>query len=145
MMRLMRLTRLSVLSFILLGAAQTAGMTQTPSLPCHGAQRPKNVAELLFGRNIGNRLGVTESAFARFLDREVTPRFSDGLTTIDAVGEWRDRGNGGIVRERSKLVEIVLPGNTEDQARLDAIVAAYKRDFRQQAVGVIVRPACVSF
>ena len=40
---------------------------------------------------------------------------------------------------------IVLPGNDDDQARLDAVVTAYKREFRQQSVGVVVQSACVSF
>jgi hypothetical protein len=39
----------------------------------------------------------------------------------------------------------VLPGQAEDIARLNEIVAAYKRRFKQQSVGMIVRPACVSF
>ena len=38
-----------------------------------------------------------------------------------------------------------MPGGDDDEARLDAIVKAYKREFRQHSVGVIVRPACVAF
>ena len=48
-----------------------------------------------------------------------------------------------IVRERSKLVIIVAAADAQD--KVDAIVDAYKRKFRQQSVGVVVRPACVSF
>jgi hypothetical protein len=39
----------------------------------------------------------------------------------------------------------VLPGNEEDEQRLNEIAAVYKGRFRQQSVGIIVRPACVSF
>jgi Protein of unknown function (DUF3574) len=113
--------------------------------PCHGGLKPKDVAELMFGRDIGIRLGASEAGWERFVAHEITPRFPDGLTVSDALGQWRDRTSGKIVREPSKRVEIVLPGNDDDQARLDAVVAAYKRQFRQQAVGVIVRSACVSF
>jgi hypothetical protein len=113
--------------------------------PCHGTQQVKQVAELLFGRDIGHRLGVNESAWARFVAREITPRFPDGLTVSNATGQWRDRESGTIVREPSKRVEIVLPGAAGDEARLEAVVAAYKREFHQQSVAVIVRPACVSF
>jgi hypothetical protein len=42
-------------------------------------------------------------------------------------------------------VEIVLPGNAEDEAQLEAVVDAYKRRFLQHSVGIIVRPACVAF
>jgi hypothetical protein len=88
---------------------------------------------------------VSEAAWTRFLAREVTPRFPDGLTVIDAMGQWRDTDSGKVVRERSKRVEIVLPGSDDDAQKLDAIVKAYKLRFRQQAVGVVVRPACVAF
>jgi hypothetical protein len=49
------------------------------------------------------------------------------------------------VREPSKLVTIIMPADAEGQEKIDAIVAAYKRQFRQQSVGVVIRPACVSF
>lgn len=103
------------------------------------------MAELIFGRDIGRRTGVSEAAWRRFLDREVTPRFPDGLTVVNAVGQWRDRSTGRIVREPSKMLMIVLPGNADDHARLDAVVAAYKRQFQQQSVGIIVQPACAAF
>jgi hypothetical protein len=115
------------------------------ALACHGVQKPREIAELLFGRNIGNRIGVSEAAWTRFVAREMTPRFPDGLTTVDATGQWRDTKTGKVVREPSKRVEIVLPGAGDDEAKLDAIVAAYKKQFHQQAVGVVVRPACVAF
>jgi hypothetical protein len=117
--------------------------TQPVTMTCHGARQIRQVAELLFGRDVGHRLGVGDSAFTHFVAREITPRFPDGLTVSDAIGQWRDRGS--IIHEPSKRVEIVLPGTAEDDARLDAIAAAYKRRFHQQSVAIIVRPAFVSF
>jgi hypothetical protein len=115
------------------------------SLQCSGAQKPAAVAELMFGRKIGGRIAVSESKWSRFVDREITPRFPDGLSVVDARGQWRDRKHNVIVHEPSKLVTIVLPGDPQDQARLSAIIAAYKSRFRQQSVGLIVRQACVAF
>jgi hypothetical protein len=138
----MRIALRSALSVIVLVAAASGSHAQTPALSCHGTQQPKQVAELLFGRD---RTGGSETAWSRFVAREMTPRFPDGLTVTDAVGQWRDPTNRAILRERSKRVEIVLPGGDDDEARLDAIVKAYKREFRQHSVGVIVRPACVAF
>jgi hypothetical protein len=103
------------------------------------------VAELMFGRNIGHRRGVSEAEWGRFVDREIISRFPNGLTVLNAGGQWRDEATKKIVREPSKLVQIVLPGQVEDIARLNEIVAAYKRRFKQQSVIMIVRPACVSF
>jgi Protein of unknown function (DUF3574) len=125
--------------------SQTAPQVTSQAITCHGAQQPRQVAELLFGRDIGHRLGVSESGFARFAAREIMPRFPDGFTVSDATGQWRGGGNGAITREPSKRVEIILPGAADDDQRLDAIVAAYKRRFHQQSVAVILHPACVSF
>ena len=140
-----RLTLFSALSFMLLTGAEPALHAQTPTLSCHGTMKVQQVAELLFGRDIGRSIGVSERAWMRFVARQLTPRFPDGLTITDAIGQWRDASSGVIVREPAKRVEIVLPGNDDDQARLDAVVQAYKRAFRQRSVGVIVRPACVAF
>ncbi|MFL6823620.1 MAG: DUF3574 domain-containing protein [Xanthobacteraceae bacterium] len=122
-----------------------AGGADAQLLDCLGGQRPSQVAELMFGRNIGGRLGVNEADWSRFVDREITSRFPNGLTMFNAAGQWRDEATNKIVREPSKLVQIVLPGQVEDIARLNEIVAAYKRRFKQHSVVMIVRPACVSF
>jgi hypothetical protein len=140
----MRIVRVLVLTAILPCAAAAGAAAQSPASACHGQQR-RDVAELLFGRDIGNRLGVSEAAWQRFVAREITPRFPDGLTVTNALGQWRDPDGGRIVREPSKRVEIVLPGNSDDGARLAAIVSAYKRQFRQRSVALIVQSACVSF
>jgi hypothetical protein len=116
---------------------------QPPS--CSAPLKPQQVAELLLGRKIGDRLGVSETQFLNFLDREITPRFPDGLTVYDARGQYRDSERNRIVREPSKVVMIVLPGSSEDMARLNEVADAYKKRFRQQSVGIVVRQACVSF
>jgi hypothetical protein len=112
---------------------------------CSAPLKPQQVAELLLGRKIGDRLAVSETQFLNFLDREITPRFPDGLTVYDARGQYRDSERNRIVREPSKVVMIVLPGSPEDMARLNEIADAYKKRFRQQSVGIVLRQACVSF
>jgi len=131
------------LGFIQFTAAESGIAAEV--LTCRSPQQPKQIAQLLFGRNIGRKLGVSEAAWARFAGREMIPRFPNGLMITEAIGQWRDTADGAIVREPAKGVEIVLPGNDDDEARLDAIVTAYKREFRQHSVIVIVRSACVSF
>jgi len=134
------LLRAAAILLLALALASSAG---AQLLDCRGGQRPTEVAQLLFGRNIGNRMGVSESAWTRFLDREIVPRFPDGLTVFDATGRYRLANR--VAREPSKMVEIALPGTPEDMVRLNEIVEAYKSRFKQQSVGLIVRPACVSF
>jgi hypothetical protein len=125
---------------LLVGMTGCAGPSP---MMCGATQQSTAVADLFFGRNIDERLGVSEAAWQRFLADEVTPRFPDGLTVVDGAGQWRDGAR--LVREPSKVVTIVLRDRTADQARIDAVVEAYKLRFRQQSVGVVIRPACVSF
>lgn len=114
-------------------------------LACNGGQKPMQAAELIFGRNIGAVMAVSEAAWRRFVARELTPRFPRGLTITDAAGQWRDARRHMIVREPSKVVQIILPGGSDDLARLDAVVAAYKLRFHQQSVAVVTWPVCVQF
>lgn len=125
--------------------ALMAGCAGWPEADCPYGGRRTLVAEMLFGRNVGDRVGVSDVQFRRFVDEELTPRFPDGLTVVDATGQYRDAASDHIVREPSKVVLIALPEAPDARARLDAAAEAYKRRFRQQSVGVIVRQACVSF
>lgn len=102
-------------------------------------------AELLFGRKIGDHVGVSEAAFRRFVDQEVTPRFPDGLTILDASGQYHDRRRDRLIREPSKLVLIATSDEIANREKLAGIVDAYKRSFDQQSVGLILKPACASF
>jgi Protein of unknown function (DUF3574) len=141
----MRTPYVPAIGLLLLAVTFTAAAAQVPAPACHGPLQRKQIAELLFGRSIGGHTGVSEAAWRRFVAREITPRFPDGLTIINATGRWRDPLSGTITRESSKEVEIVLPGYADEDARLAAIVAAYKRQFRQRSVGLIVLSGCVSF
>ena len=136
----MRIVAQAIAIFIL--AASLPGSAHAQSLECRGAQKAQQVAELIFGRRIGTRVAVTETQFVLFVGDEITTRFPDGLTVFNATGTWRDKTSNKIMHEPTK---IVLPGNADDLARLNQIAEAYKRRFQQQSVGMILRPACVSF
>jgi hypothetical protein len=133
------------LSGIAQAQTQTQTLTQAQVLECRGGQKAQQVAELTFGRRIVGHIAVSETQWLQFIDNEITPRFPEGLTVYDASGQWRDPATKKIVRELSKVVLIVLPGNAEDLTRLSELTEIYKRRFKQQSVGMILRPACVSF
>lgn len=122
-----------------------AGCAAGQALSCSAPQKPMMEVELLFGRNIGGKLGVSETQWRAFVAREMTPRFPDGLTVYDVQGQWRDTKTKAVVREPSKIVRIILPADAPARDNIDAIASAYKQQFRQDAVGVVMRPACVSF
>lgn len=140
----MRRAELPLLS-IVMSALALGGCAMPPAPLCTPPARPMLSADLGFGRAIGDRLGVSDADFARFTAEEITPRFPDGLTVLDSVGQWRDPARGRLVRERGKLVIIVFADDPDKRAALTQIADAYKRRFRQQSVMVAVRASCVSF
>jgi len=71
-------------------------------IACRADQKASAVVEMMFGRKIGDRVAVTNSAWARFVDREITPRFPDGLSVVDAAGQWQDPVRKRVVREPSR-------------------------------------------
>ncbi|ABD06879.1 conserved hypothetical protein [Rhodopseudomonas palustris HaA2] len=126
-------------------AATLAGCAALPAPACLPPSRPMLSAELAFGRNIGDRPGVSDADFRRFAAEEITPRFPDGFTVVDGAGQWRDTERGRVVREKAKLVTIVFAEDAGKRAALGEIAELFKRRFSQQAVMVSVRPSCVSF
>lgn len=112
---------------------------------CIAPARPMMTAELLFGRNIGGHVGVSEAAFAAFTVAEIAPRFPDGFTLLDARGQWRDPARGVVIREPSKLVQIVFTDDAQKRADLAAISQAYKTRFRQESVLTALHTSCVTF
>lgn len=102
-------------------------------------------AELFFGRNIGDRIGVSDAAFAQFVAAHITPRFPEGLTVVDAKGQWHDPEQGRTVREPSKLVLLTFHDSAQKRSDLTAIADAYKQRFSQQSVLTTIKAACVAF
>ena len=124
----------------------TAGvLTSAPAFSCSPPLQPMQQIELMFGRNVRGWPGVSDAAWARFLAREITPRFPDGLTVLDATGQWRDPGSGRLARERSRLVIIVTAAAPSTDGRIAAIIAAYKQRFHQKSVGVVTSDVCAAF
>ncbi|EWY37010.1 hypothetical protein N825_22130 [Skermanella stibiiresistens SB22] len=130
---------------VMVASVFLGGCAGPMTVGCGPGGSPGVVAEVVFGRNIGDALGVSDADWNRFLDEEVTPRFPDGLTVLDAGGQWRDTERGTVVREPSKVVVIVLLDEVLDRPRIGQIAEAYKTKFKQQAVLTMLRPACVSF
>ena len=112
--------------------------------PCPPGTEAFAEYRLFFGRSHGAVEVVSEAAWRAFLADEVTPRFPDGLTVLDAAGQWRE-GSGAIARERTKLLLILAEAGADAMRRTDEIAAAYKSAFRQSSVLRVVTPACASF
>jgi hypothetical protein len=104
------------------------------------------VAErLYFGRNRGDTLVVTDSAWAVFVNDIVSARLPDGFTFWKAEGQWRG-SDGRTKREPSFVLEVVHPaGSAAVDTVIVGIVAEYKRRFRQEAVLRVVTPGRASY
>ncbi|HXH37014.1 MAG TPA: DUF3574 domain-containing protein [Thermoanaerobaculia bacterium] len=76
---------------------------------------------------------VTDAEWQQFLADEITTRFPSGLTTWEASGQWRDEHNV-IERERTHIVQVVHPVSRDVEARIDAVIALYKKRFAQESV-----------
>jgi NAD(P)H-hydrate repair Nnr-like enzyme with NAD(P)H-hydrate dehydratase domain len=111
---------------------------------CPPGLKPARTAQIVFGRDIGERLGVSDDDWQSFLDREVATRFPNGFTVVDANGQWRG-GEGQTVREPSKVLLIVLTGAPHETERLAGLARAYKRQFRQDSVLLVEQSACATF
>jgi len=96
-------------------------------------------SELYFG--VGRDAGETtanpvvgETEWRSFLDREVTPRFPDGLTVFDAYGQWLFRGNPEPNRLTSKVLVILHEDTPQRDADIEAIRLAWKQATGHQSV-----------
>ena len=95
--------------------------------------------ELLFGAGT-----VNDAQWHAFLSREVTPRFPAGLTAFDGYGQWK-RPDGAITAERSRILLLWHTPDAASNTKIDAIRAAYKKQFRQLSVMRVDGLDCVSF
>lgn len=140
------LSSAALLLFLLAGpaAAQLAPAPAAAACDAYAAAAMVE-AQLFFGRNIGNEIGVSERDWTDFLNGEVTPRFPNGLTVTDGSGHWRDIETGRLVREPSKILTLLADGDPATLGLIREIVDLYKGRFHQQSVALVVRPVCVSF
>jgi Protein of unknown function (DUF3574) len=128
-----------------------AGCIDPPPVCTVPAEHAMLVAELFFGRTIApayqRELGatVTDTQWAAFARTVLTPAFSDGLTTLDAQGQWRDPSSSLISHEPTTLVIVAAPYTGKTRQDLSDVMAQYRAQFHQQSVGLILRRDCASF
>jgi len=129
-----------------------------PSAQLHGdAARPAEAggwvrSELYFG--VGEESGpsareqtdvISEAQWRAFLDKEVTPRFPDGLTVFDAYGQWLFRGAPEPNRLRTKVLVILHEDSPQRRNDIEAIRLAWKQATKHQSVLWSRQPVEVSF
>ncbi len=83
MPRDMRAAVLALAVFVLAGCGHFGGA-------CPAGLQEMWRAELLFGRNVGGTMGVSETDWQAFAAAEISPRFPSGFSVVDAAGQWRE-------------------------------------------------------
>ena len=87
---------------------------------------------------------VTAEQWQTFVATVITPRFPDGLTSWETAGQWRGR-NGQLVKEKSYVLQVTHPVNSESEKAVREVMDAYTKDFQQEAVLRVRTSVCVSF
>jgi hypothetical protein len=128
-------------------AAPVSGLQREAAAPAQvtcPADNAMRRVELVFGTAKPDGGVVSDADWNSFVDAEVTPRFPDGLTVLDASGQWRN-STGAIEKERSRILVILhRPAEATDQ-RIEAIRSLFKMRFKQESVMRIDQASCVSF
>jgi hypothetical protein len=89
--------------------------------------------------------GVSEAQWRAFLDKEVTPRFPDGLSVVDVYGQWQGKQQTVPERLRSKMLIVDYPDTKENRDKVEAIRSAWKKVTGDQSVLRVTQPVDVSF
>ncbi len=120
---------------LLSACAQTSAPAQPPQVAasCAAPLRPALEVHLYFGRDIEGGGEVSERQWAEFVAAEVTPRFPDGLSVLNVAGQSRNSRNQTL-RERTKLLVVVVFDAPEHSAKVQAVVDAYNKRFGQHGV-----------
>jgi hypothetical protein len=93
----------------------------------------------------GKEGAVSPARWREFLDQEVTSRFPDGFSVLDAYGQWRDKGAKEPERLSTKVIVILHENSAKNGAGIEAIRLAYKRITGDLSVLRLSQPAEVSF
>lgn len=138
--------RLFYSSFLLLaltGCSVPGKVTSTAAQTCAAGEAMQQTT-LYFGLNRPHGQAITEVEWQTFVDKDVTPRFKDGLTVFNAKGQWL--GNDGkLAREDSKALMLIHVTDRDSEQGIEALRAIYKQRFAQDSVMRVDTPVCVAF
>jgi hypothetical protein len=133
-----------LVSLAVASQARADMMGAQPGISCSTGSALMARLELLFGMSRHDAEEISDAEWQGFVDQEVTPRFPDGLTIVQAYGQWRNR-TGAVAKENSRVLMIWYQPKPDSDARIEAIRDAYKARFKQESVMRVDGYSCVSF
>lgn len=124
--------------------AGCAGIFPAGSADCGDMQSALR-SELFFGMTHRHGAPIAESDWDDFLANSVTARFPNGLSVLEARGQWRNPNTGGLIRQPARVLVVIHPDDAESDASLDALREDYKARFDQISVLRVTQTACAAF
>lgn len=114
---------------LMLGLTAAGTATSDTAAPATSPGDTYKRTELYFGGSRSDGTVITPTDFELFLDKEVTPAFPDGLTWLEAHGQWQ----GG---KEDSYVLILLYSYRDRHANreIEEIRTDYKTQFQQESV-----------
>jgi len=101
--------------------------------------------EVYFGLSQSNGNIISDSAWNRFVQVEVSKVFSDGFTVIHSDGNWVDERQKKMHTEPSRIISSVVSMTALLSARIDSLREKYKVVFQQESVLRIDKKADINF
>lgn len=129
----------SALLSIVAGQLHTWQMPQAPASEVPEAESLQAPGEVLtetalyFGLSKPGGGTVSQTEWQNFIDREITPRFKDGLTVLSAYGQYQ-YSSGRLVKENIRVVVLIYPSSPAKERDIKAIIDTYKQVFQQESV-----------
>ena len=128
---------------LLCACAQPGVQPQLTAASCTAPLRPALEVKLYFGRDKPAGGEVSDAEWLAFVDDTVTPRFPAGLSAAHLDGQYREP-SGRIVRERGKLLVLIVFDAPAHHAKVSEVVEAYARRFGQYSVLRVEQAVCAS-
>lgn len=116
----------------------------TAAAPACAAGDPMTQTTLYFGLNRPSGPVISGAEWQNYIDKDVTPRFKDGLTVFEAKGQWLG-DDGKLAREASKALLLIHAPDKASDNRIEALRSIYKQRFAQDSVMRVDAPVCVAF
>jgi hypothetical protein len=117
--------------------------TSLPAMNCKAHEQFEVQDTMYFGAGSSNGI-VTDAEWSNFLAATITPRFPQGLTVLDASGQWQN-ANGSLEHEATHILQIVHPNDDRNDKLIAEIISAYTTQFKQESVLRVTVNACISF
>ena len=84
--------------------------------------------ELYFGRDMPGKGEVSDVEFEGFLAEVITRELPEGLTLLDAYGQYEDAG-GAIIKQATKVMLVFHEGTGQESSAIDRVVSDYRERF----------------